>query len=196
MPDENGGQNLIEKNDGTEIEKEDAALEALETEILAMTDEEIAADPAKAEKLKEYDLKHAKTTIKQKQHWREKAKAAKPEAKDPATEPKPKEAPAAANEEFAKREARLDFRIEHPEVSKALINEIEEFAVANKITLEEAFKRPIVQEIVEKRKTKDDVMRASPSSKHRSNAASDPNKDWSRATNEEVAAKRREILSR
>ncbi len=191
------GENLI--NHAEEEGAIDAELEKLEEEIMAMTEEEIEKDPAKQEKLKEYNLNKAKETIEQKRHWREKAQKKqeatpkpeekKPEAKKPAQQ-------SSQDDDLRRREERIDFRLEHPEIAKPMLEQVEKYARANNLTLEQAIQEPFVKKAIEDKKVKEQVLAASPTSKHRSSTQSSSPKDWSSASLAEIAAHRAEILSR
>lgn len=195
-PGEGEGDNLINHDDDAQI---DADLEALEEEIMAMTEEELANDPEKQEKLKDYNLNKAKETIQQKRHWREKAKKeepAPPKKPEPATPPKKEEAGKDDSVQEVRRvQEHIDFRLDHPELPKNVIDEVSEFARANNLTLEKALNRPLIQKYIEDKKIKRDTLAASPTSKNRSTPAAGE-KDWSKASLAEIKQHRSEIISR
>lgn len=144
-------------------------------------------------------LKEAESALKQKQMWRKRAlkagwkKDQQPEGK-PSAKPQAKKS-AEADEEARRSNERIEFRIDHPDIPRRMVNEIEKFAKANGVSLERALRSPIVKRFVNDKELKERLSKASPSSRHRPSRTPEP-KDWSRATPEEVAAHAAEVRRR
>ena len=186
-----------EADDASDEEAEDGEgdddLDELEEDILKMEEEDLS-DPANQAKVLEA-YKKTKSLIKQKKHWREKAKGADKEADKP---PVPKKKPAGKGselEEIRRLTERNDFRLDHPEIPSKMVDEVQDYASAKGISLEEALQKPIVRKFVNDKDARARLAKASPSSKHRGPQTAKPI-DWTKATPEQVAAHRNEILSR
>jgi hypothetical protein len=186
-----------EADDASDEEAEDGEgdddLDELEEDILKMEEEDLS-DPANQAKVLEA-YKKTKSLIKQKKHWREKAKGADKEADKP---PVPKKKPASKGselEEIRRLTERNDFRLDHPEIPSKMVDEVQDYASAKGISLEEALQKPIVRKFVNDKDARARLAKASPSSKHRGPQTAKPI-DWTKATPEQVAAHRNEILSR
>jgi len=184
-------------DESSDEEDEDAEgdddLDELEEDILKMEEEDLS-DPANQAKVLEA-YKKTKSLIKQKKHWREKAKGADKEADKP---PVPKKKPASKGselEEIRRLTERNDFRLDHPEIPSKMVDEVQDYASAKGISLEEALQKPIVRKFVNDKDARARLAKASPSSKHRGPQTAKPI-DWTKATPEQVAAHRNEILSR
>ncbi len=193
MSDPIGGENLNPNNqDGAELD--DAGLAALEADILAMDENSMKDEAQRAKALDA--LNKAKSIIHQKQIWRERAvklghgKTEPAPVADPTKKP---ESPTTQTDKF--KEERFDFRIDHPELPKPVVEEVEKYARANNMTLEDAIKSPIVKKYIDEKKTKDELLAASPSSRQRSNSSAGQI-DWATATPEQVRAHRKEIIQR
>lgn len=186
-----------EADDASDEEAEDGEgdddLDELEEDILKMEEEDLS-DPANQAKVLEA-YKKTKSLIKQKKHWREKAKGTDKEADKP---PVPKKKPASKGselEEIRRLTERNDFRLDHPEIPSKMVDEVQDYASAKGISLEEALQKPIVRKFVNDKDARARLAKASPSSKHRGPQTAKPI-DWTKATPEQVAAHRNEILSR
>lgn len=90
---------------------------------------------------------------------------------------------------------RNDFRFDHPEIPSKMVDEVQDFARAKGISLEEALQKPIVKRFVEDKEVRQRLAKASPSSKHRGPQSAKPI-DWATATPAQVAARTQEIMSR
>lgn len=184
-------------DDDSEEEEEaaegDDDLDELEEDILKMEEEDLS-DPANQAKVLEA-YKKTKSLIKQKKHWREKAKGADKEADKP---PVPKKKPAGKGselEEIRRLTERNDFRLDHPEIPSKMVDEVQDYASAKGISLEEALQKPIVRKFVNDKDARARLAKASPSSKHRGPQTTKPI-DWTKATPEQVAARTQEIYAR
>lgn len=141
-------------------------------------------------------IKEAESALKQKQMWRKRAikagwkKDQQPEEKKPSKSQSEK-SDKGSNEDLRSNE-RIEFRIDHPDIPRRMVDEIERFAKANGVTLERALRSPIVKRFVNDKELKAKLSKASPSSRHRPSRTPEP-KDWSRATPEEVAAHAAEV---
>lgn len=186
-----------EADDASDEEVEDGEgdddLDELEEDILKMEEEDLS-DPANQAKVLEA-YKKTKSLIKQKKHWREKAKGADKEADKP---PVPKKKPAGKGselEEIRRLTERNDFRLDHPEIPSKMVDEVQDYASAKGISLEEALQKPIVRKFVNDKDARARLAKASPSSKHRGPQTTKPI-DWTKATPEQVAARTQEIYAR
>lgn len=115
-------------------------------------------------------LKVAKSALAQK------AKSKKDQEKK---EPEAKREPSSSND-------RTEFRIDHPDLPRAMVDQIEKFAKANSMSMEAALKQPMVQNFVNNKKTKERLANASASPRHKPTTDKPP-KDWANATSQEVA---------
>lgn len=163
--------------------------------------EEDFQDPDKTEELRKR-LADAKTTVHQKRHYRDKVtelsgkldqatKDKKPEEKKPENKDDKKDqpaAPAAVDPLVA-----ITFRQDHPELSKAVAQEILDHARAYNITPEDALKKPIVKQFIKDNNTKEDVDDATIVPGNRSGTG-DQKKDWSNASEREIQAERQRIM--
>jgi len=161
--------------------------------------EEDLKNPEK-QKLALEELKKAKSSARQRAIWKKRAlKAGWKKDQPPEAQPPKKKTPAPksadAVEEARRLNERTEFRLDHPEVHRKMIDEIQKYATANNMTLEQAFRRPLIQKFVNDKDLKERLSKASPTSRHRSSHAQPP-KDWSRATSEEIAAHEREVRQR
>lgn len=185
-------------DDDSEEEEEaaegDDDLDELEEDILKMEEEDLS-DPANQAKVLEA-YKKTKSILKQKKHWREKAlKGADKEDDKP---PVPKKKPASKGsdlEEVRRLTERNDFRLDHPEIPSKMVDEVQDYASAKGISLEEALQKPIVRKFVNDKDARARLAKASPSSKHRGPQSAKPI-DWATATPAQVAARTQEIMSR
>lgn len=163
-------------------------------------DEKDLEDPEKRKRLLEI-AKQAKSALKQKQMWRDRAEKSgwkKDQPMAPVKKTNTKPSIQKSNDvldEVKRVQERTDFRIDHPDIPRSAIDEIEKYARVHEISLEKAARSPIVRQYVENKVKKDRLSNASPTSKHRSSQTTPP-KDWSRATSEEVAAHAAEIRRR
>jgi len=193
--DEDKGTDADESSDEEDEDAEgDDDLDELEEDILKMEEEDLS-DPANQAKVLEA-YKKTKSILKQKKHWREKAlKGADKEADKP---PVPKKKPASKGselEEIRRLTERNDFRFDHPEIPSKMVDEVQDYATAKGISLEEALQKPIVRKFVNDKDARARLAKASPSSKHRGPQTAKPI-DWTKATPEQVAARTQEIYAR
>lgn len=163
--------------------------------------EEDLDDPDKVEDLTK-KLKAAQTTIHQKRHYREKFQEADkalkekdPKEKKPVNPPEPtgKEGkPAGETENKVDPYIALEFRQDHPELSKAAVKEIIDYAGLKKISPEEALKLPVMKSLIKDLENTEDIEGASivPG---RKGASGGGGKDWSSATQAEIDAERNRI---
>lgn len=164
---------------------------AAEDFVLGFTDDDYA-DPDKVDELKKHQEK-LKTTIHQKRHYREKAKKVVTPA--PATPPEKKPentaAPAAAADDT--KAEKIEFRQDHPELSKDLVNDIFDHAKVKGITPYQALELPLIKQMIKSKQTKEDVEDASVPPARKSGSGIEK-KDWSTASQEEIVAQRNKIL--
>lgn len=151
-------------------------------------------DPDKSAEL-EKRLASAKTTIHQKRHYRDLAKAGKPgKPANAAPAAKPNPAPVAAEDKKGiDPQVATDFRLDHPELTKEQQKKVIAHAEAYKITPEDALKDPLMQKYIESTTAKEDVEDASPAPGRRS-GTSIGERDWSGATPAEMEAARQKML--
>ena len=171
------------------------ALKENEEFLLNVKDEDFE-DPDKVTEITKR-LKDAQTTIHQKRHYREKVVELNEKLKTPPA-PKPPEtkAPEKKADEAPKGVdpvKALEFRQDHPELSKDVAKEILEGALAYGITPEEYLKKPMVQKYVQDQKTKEDVEDGSIAPGNRSGSEAEK-KDWSSASQKDIEAERNRIL--
>lgn len=167
-------------------EDERNALQADEDFILNFKQEDYD-DPEKAKKLDEA-LANAKTTIHQKRHYRERYQELK--GKTPPENKKPEEVKAPATGEFEIAKAdQIEFRQDHPELPKEVIKEIVEYATAMRITLDAAMEKETIKTLVRSKRDRAEIEDAGlhPQRKASGGVAE---KDWSNATQQEIAAER------
>ena len=168
-------------------------------EFILNFSEEDSNDPDKVEKLQSL-LKDAQTTIHQKRHYRTKFEEASKNAKplgSETTPPEKKEEPKgtpASPENGIDPVKKIEFRQDHPELSKEVVTEILDYAGAKKISPEEALKSSLIQTLIEKSHRQADVDDAS-IAPNRAPASDLGKKDWSNATQAEVEARRNQILN-
>lgn len=172
-------------------EEELQALKESEDFIANFKDEDLE-DPVKSAELAE-KLKSAKTTIAQKRHYRDKVQEltkVTPPTK-PAVTPPVK--PADDGKKEISAAERVEFRQDHPELSREVVKAISEHAVAYGKTLEEAFKMPIIQKYIRDVQDAEDVEGASVQPTRRP-ASGVADKDWSTASKEDMDKQRLAIL--
>jgi len=192
--DENEDADAEEGSDEGSDDESDDDLDELEEDILNMGEEDLS-DPANQAKVLEA-YKKTKSILKQKKHWRKKALEAS--EKDGDKPPAPKKKPASKTselEEIRRLTERNDFRFDHPEIPSKMVDEVQDYATAKGISLEEALQKPIVRKFVNDKDARARLAKASPSSKHRGPQTAKPI-DWAKATPEQVAARTQEIYAR
>lgn len=150
---------------------EDAAAAAADQEmsaedeafLLSINEEDVATLPPEDIARLASLTKNLKTTIHQKNHWKGKATSSeKPPAATPPTEtPKSSQAPSPGSTD-EDRTARIEFRQEHPELSKEDIAEIFALAKTRKITPEAALETPIVKAMLKDKVDTKEVDDATP----------------------------------
>lgn len=185
----------------SEEDMNEEELQALhgDEEFIANFSEEDKKDPEKVEKLNEALLRSAQTTIHQKRHYRTKLQeTTKPGEPAKPDEAKPAE-PAKPTEQDKKDEKKVDpnvamnFRIDHPELSKEQQLKVIAHAGAYGIDPEDALSDPLMQSYIERSNTAADVEGASPAPATPGGAGV-ADKDWTNAPAEEVEAARNKIL--
>lgn len=124
--------------------------------------------------------KNLKTTIHQKNHWKQKANVSveTPANKPPEESKKTTQTPA-PNSTDEERAAKIEFRQDHPELSKEDISEIFALAKARGITPDAALDTPIVKAMLKDKADAKEVDDATPKPAQRvqrSPAAPDPSK--------------------
>lgn len=171
-------------------------------DFIANFKDEDYEDPDKVEELKK-KLKDSQTTIHQKRHYRDKVKelndkvvelekGKKPEEK------KPEKKPSEDGKEKGETEGQIDpyialeFRQDHPELSKEAVKEVLDYAGAKKISPEEALKKPVIQQYIKSLDDADDVEDASVKPGNRGSGGAEK-KDWSTASQKEIEAQRNRI---
>lgn len=196
-------QNQTGENQEGEINVEDltqeqlAEIEESEKFILDFKDEDYD-DPDKVEELKKHHAR-AKTTIHQKRHFRDKVGTLTTEIETLKKGPKPaaKKPEGGAPEAGASIDATvaLEFRQDHPELSKEVAKEVVAHAKAYNITPEEALAKPFMQAYIKSLNKEEDIDEASPASKNRGGAGSGiEKKDWSNASQAEIEEQRRKMM--
>lgn len=98
---------------------------------------------------------------------------------------KPAETKTSKKDTEANSQARSDFRFDHPELSTKIVDEIETYATAKGIELEEALKSPLIKTFVARENKRKELMKSSPGSRHQPTGKPKP-KDWGAASAEEV----------
>jgi len=196
-----------EEEDDTSIEEADSSEEdetededSEEEDDDEFSDEDLN-DPAKRKKALEILKKH-KSIAKQRAIWKDRALKSgfSKTKKEDDKSPKPQKETRKQSTQSAVQEARelnelTNFRLDHPDIPKAMVSEIKKYARANEMTLEEAMKKPLIRRFVNDKQLKERLSKASPSSRHRTPQRSAP-KDWSKASAEEVAAHAAEVRRR
>lgn len=168
------------------------ALHADEDFIANFKDED-KQDPEKVTQLNEAILRSAQTTIHQKRHYREIAKGGKPAPAAPAN-PAPKPTvQEKADEKKVDPQVAIDFRLDHPELTKAQQLKVIAHAGAYNITPEEALKDDLIQQFIANTTTQEDVEDASPSPARKSGTGI-ADRDWSNATPKEMEDARNRTL--
>ncbi len=169
-----------------------AALEESEKFIEGFKEEDLD-DPDKSEELKKH-LKNAKTTINQKRHFREKVTTLEKQIQDGTKKP---DVPAKPKDGDDKKSIdptiALEFRQDHPELSKEVAKEIVEHAKAYGITPEEALAKPVMQSYVKSTQKKEDIEDASIGEGKKGGASEIAKRDWSTASEAEIIAQRNKI---
>lgn len=201
MADENkdeGGEGEGQNPPAPEVKTEDqmtteelTALHADEDFIANFTEDD-KKDPEKVTALNEAILRSAQTTVHQKRHYRELAKAEKPPKKDETPAPKPTEKDK-KDEKKVDPQVATDFRLDHPELSKAQQLKVIAHAGAYGIGPEDALKDPLMVQFIKSTNTAEDVDDASPAPGRRAGGAIG-DRDWSNATPAEMDAARAKIL--
>ena len=190
MTEENkNGENHEEINLSAE---ELAALEESEKFIEGFKEEDLN-DPDKSEELAKH-LKNAKTTINQKRHFRDKVTTLEKQIQDGTKKPdvpaKPKDG---EDKKGLDPTIALEFRQDHPELSKEVAKEICEHAKAYGITPEEALAKPVMQSYVKSTQKKDDIEDASIGEGKKGSVSEIAKRDWSTASEAEIVAQRNKI---
>lgn len=186
------------ENDGEEGEEDDDS-EDEEDEETDFSEQDLE-DPEKR-KLALAELKKSKSALKQRRIWKERAIKAGWEKNKQQKPPVKKTKKSAAYEsQAAVVEARqlndlTNFRLDNPGIPRKMVSEIQKYAVAHEMTMEQAMKRPLIQRFVNDKKLRARLSKASPNSRHRDSQTASP-KDWSKATPAEVTAHRAEINRR
>lgn len=152
-------------------------------------------DPDKVEELKKHQ-ERLKTTIHQKRHYRTKFQEAtkKNNETDPEVPPtKPGEKKPKDDVVVENSNAIIEFRQDHPELSKAIVKEIFDHATVKKITAEEAFKLPLIQRLIKDSQSKDDVEDASVTPVRKAGSGIEK-KNWDNASESEIIAERNKMM--
>lgn len=187
------GENLDNKNQSEELvltPEQEAEQAALEEFINGFTEADYE-DAEKVEKLKEAH-KQLKTTIAQKNHYRDKYNGLvkKPDEKKP-EEKKPDATPVENKSKFDKADI-LEFQLDH-RLPKEVANTVAKFAEANQLTLEQAMNHEVIKPYVKEKVTSIEIDDASVPPRNRG-GSKQPEKDWSKATNAEIVAQRQAIM--
>ena len=165
-------------------------------DFIAAFDPKDLADPDKAAEL-EAKLATAKTTVAQKRHYRDKFNELSNAGKGAtgATGPAAPAPTAQEKKDEKKVDPQLatDFRIDHPELTKAQQLKVIAHAGAYGMTPEEALKDDMIQAYIKNTTTADDVDDASPAPARRAGGTI-ADKDWSNATPAEMDAARNKML--
>lgn len=158
--------------------------------------EEDKQDDKKVERLDEA-LKNAKTTINQKRHYRDKlaevTKGKDPKKPETPAVPPKKEGEAAVEKKISPTDI-LNFRFDHNDIPKEVVDEIAEYAEYRKISLEEAMKTKVVQKMVQEAKRTEDVEDGVPPPSRRTGGQFVGDRDWSNASPEEMDKARNRIM--
>lgn len=174
---------------------DDEELETLVEEGEAKTFEEKDFDDPEKRKAALDLLTKAQSVLKQRAIWKRRAidsgygktpeVSVDPKAKPPAAKNTPAKNDAALDEVRRSNE-RTEFRLDHPDLPRRMIDEIEKFARANGMTLEKTMRSPLIKRFVNDKEEKERLSKASPTSRHRSPQTAPP-VDWAKATPEAVA---------
>ena len=194
MTEQKQGENPTEINFDTLTPEQEAQFLESEKFILDFKDEDMD-DPDKADELrKHHDT--LRTIVHQKRHFREKVTKLEAEVenlkkpKDPAPRVQPKDT---AGDDS--RAVLLEFRQDHPELSKEVVAEVMAHAKAHSITAEEALKKPIIQSYIKSLHKEEDIDEASLGGKRGGGSATGIEKrDWSNASEAEIAEQRRRVM--
>jgi hypothetical protein len=171
-------------------------------EFIVNFKEEDYEDPDKVEELRKR-LQDSKTTIHQKRHYRDKVKEldikvkelgdSKPPEKKPENKPSDKEGKdKGETENIVDPYKALEFRQDHPELSKEAAKEVLDYAGAKKISPEEALKKPVIQQYIKSLNDKEDIEGAQIPPKNKG-ASGAEKKDWSTASQAEIEAHRNKV---
>lgn len=163
--------------------------------LLGLTDEDLT-DPDKQEEIQKR-LKDAQTTIHQKRHFRDKLEEIK-KATPPANkeEKKPEKKADGANDAGIDPYVALEFRQDHPELTREVVKEILDYAGAKKISPEEALTKPLIQKFIKDEQNKQDVDDASLPPGGRGAGSGIEKKDWSTASQADIEKQRNAILNK
>jgi len=150
---------------------------------------------------KEEIVKIAKSALAQKNKYKNKAKELiEAKEKEVPTEKKPvstkqtKKADVPGENMDAER---IDFRLDHPDLKKKEVGQIEKFAKANGMSMEESLKEGVIRTYLRERKKKREALEGSPTTRGKgAPLRRRGEKDWSTASSEEIAEHRRKIISR
>jgi len=191
-------EDLEDEEEKDSEDSEDKSDEEDEDEDEDEFDEKDLDDPEKRKNVLAL-IKKSKSAMKQRAKWKARAlKAEKDKEKPSSAKPPKKVSSGTKNQEAienARRYERNEFRLDHPDIPRRMVDEIQKHAIAHGMTMEKTLRRPLIQRFVNDKKLKERLSKASPSSRHRS-PQSAPTKDWSRATSAEVAAHEAEIRQR
>jgi membrane glycosyltransferase len=187
------GENLDNKNQSEEVvltPEEEAEQAELEEFINEFTEDDYE-DAEKVEKLKAAH-KQLKTTIAQKNHYRDKYKESvkKPEDKKP-EDKKSDAAPAENKSKFDKADI-LEFQIDQ-KIPKEVARTVASFAEANGLTLEQAIEHDVMKPYVKAKVDSIEVDQATVPPRNRGGSKL-PEKDWSKASNADIVAQRQKIM--
>lgn len=177
-----------------EEEMTDDELSALhaDEDFIANFSEDDKNDPEKVTALNEAILRSAQTTVHQKRHYRELAKAGKTTPPAPVTPAAPT-AKDKADEKKVDPQIATDFRLDHPELTKEQQLKVIAHAGAYGIPPEDALKDPLMQSYIKSSQVQEDVEDASPSPSRKAGAGI-ADRDWSNATPAEMEAARNKML--
>lgn len=130
--------------------------------LLSINEDEVATLPPEDIARLATLSKKFKTTIHQKNHWKEKASSTeKPPANTPPAET-PKAPQASSTSTDDDRAAKIEFRQDHPELTKEDIAEIFALAKARGITPDKALETPIVKAMLKDKASTNEVDDATP----------------------------------
>lgn len=144
-------------------------------------------------------VKIARSALAQKNKYKNKVKELA-EKKEVATEEKPvsnKPAKKAKDADQGINNERIDFRLDHPDLKKKEVEQIEKFAKANGMSMEESLKEGVIRTYLRERKKKREALEGSPTTRGKgAPLRRRGEKDWSTATPEELAEHRRKVILR
>lgn len=200
-PDDDG---IDEEDEDEEAEEEEGDDESEEDEDGEKDDEEEDAGPEDQKKKdKEDDLTdRERALIRRNAVLARKYKQLKKEKSSDMDKTKSGDAPKKDNSQSAKEDRygfeKIEFRLDHPDLSRRETEEIERYARANRLSMRKASKSPIIRAWLEKRQTSRDLENASPSSSPRGAARGkkEEEKDWFSASPEEFRKQRDELMRR